>query len=450
MKTAPDCRHAGRDRKASSSWLRNRSCIVCLTYTDPRGKTAGLEKYLADQTVLLQARGVSTVCLFPFPTRRSRWLNRRLSSYWGVVADGVLQGFYRIDGVKGFLAQLSHSGISLKEIQLHHFLNSDLALVERLLREVPAPVRLILHDFYTVCPQRFLLRNNCEHCGEAPPSAEKCANCTRWTPGYHEAIGRVLNAARGRLTVVAPSETARRIWTNAFPEHAPRTVVVPHLVPAGETAAPDAGRRPDEPLRLAFVGAPMSHKGWSVFLRLVDERSRQGRDYEFYHFGRLAPAGSGVIHVPVSFVRDGPGAMTEALRRARVDIVLLWSTCPETYSYTLVETRMADAMVLTNPDSGNIADTVRREEAGVVVPDAEELLRYLSDRPRIRRDLEAFRRRHARRPDRMAVNPAIADEIAARPAPGLAPEGGSARPSRVVGALYRLKQWKAALKRESA
>ena len=446
MRTTLDRCHEGRSGKSATWRLRNGSCVVCLTYTDPRGKAAGLEKYLADQAALLEERGVSTLVLFPFPTRRSRWLNRRLSRYWGVVADGILRGFYRADGGVGLLARLHQDGVALKEIQLHHLLNFDLSLVERFLRGVIAPVRLVLHDFFTVCPQIFLLRNNLDHCGEAAPSLEKCAECAYWTPGHHEAIRHVLDVVQGRLRIVAPSETARRIWANTFPEFAAQVVVVPHLIPVGDVAASDTRGRPNGPIRLAFVGAPMPQKGWSVFLRLVQELSRQGQDWEFYHFGRAMPGTSNIIQVPVSFVRDGPEAMTEAIRRARVDIAFLWSTSPETYSYTLVETRMADAMILTNSVSGNIADTVQKEAAGVVLCDENMLLDYLANLPQVRRDLENFRSRHARRPERMEVNPAIPDEIAAQPASAIRIEGSPPRASLPVSALYRLKQVKALLR----
>lgn len=423
-------------------WMSFDRYILCFTYADPRGHAAGVEKYLADELDLLKARGISAICLFPFPTKRSKWLNRYLSRYWGVVVDGALRGFYDMEGVVGIVAELQNNGFVPIEIQIHHLLNYNFSHVESLLRRISVGVRLFLHDYYTICPQLNLLRNNKVYCGAETPSQQKCEGCVRWTPTHIDGIRKVLDAAKGRLTIVAPSESARRIWLNTFSDYETQTVVVPHLLPIGEVDHSPAVKRETDPVRIAFVGAPKAYKGWDVFVRLVEELARAHMNYKFYHFGRKAYIRRDVIHVPVSFLRDGPDAMTEALRRAHVDVALLWSTWPETYSYTLQESLMAHAMVITNPNSGNVADTVRREGKGRVFLDYGELLRYSQDIARVRRDVGEFRSLHSRLPSRLEANPSIADSFAANPSVLVEIKGRAARSCYHVAVLYGLKRWK--------
>lgn len=416
--------------------------VLCLTCVDPRWDAAGLERYLADETALLADWGMSVVCLFPFPTRKSKQLNRYLSRFWGVLADGMLQGFYDTDGILGLLAEWQRAGRVPVEIQLHHLKNWDLSQVEQLLCRIPVDVRLFLHDYFTVCPQYNLLRNSMAYCGAAPPSENKCKGCRWWTPGHLGAMRKVLKAAGSRLVVTAPSDSARQIWVSSFPEHESRTEVVPHLIPAGDATRPASPSRTNQPLRIAFVGSPADHKGWSVFSRLVEVLAQDNPGYVFYHFGRPARLRGSVIQVPVSFVREGPDAMTAAIRRAGIEVVLLWSIWPETYSYVLQESRMANAWVITNSDSGNIAATVRRDGGGRVLRDAGELLAYLQDIDQVRQDVDKFRTRSPDGAARMVPNPVVADDLASKPGATARLKGGSARRCLHVGGLYRLKRLK--------
>ena len=423
-------------------WMRFGRYVLCFTYADPRGHAAGVEKYLSDELDLLKARGISTIYLFPFPTKRSKWLNRHLSRYWGVVVDRELRGFFDMEGIVGIVAELQNAGCIPTEIQIHHLLNYNLSDVESLLRRIPVDVRLFLHDYYTICPQLNLLRNNKVYCGAETPTQQKCEGCVRWTPTHIDGIRKVLVAAKGHLTIVAPSESARRIWLNTFSDYETQTMIVPHLVPVGEVDHAPVVNRETDPIRIAFVGAPKAHKGWDVFVRLVEDLASVHMDYKFYHFGRKACIRGDVIHVPVSFLRDGPDAMTEALRRAHIDVALLWSTWPETYSYTLQESLLAHAMVITNPDSGNVADTIQREGEGRIFLNYDELLRYAQDIARVRRDVDEFRSRHARLPARLEANPSIADSLAAKPSISVEIKGHAARICYHVVVLYGLKRWK--------
>ena len=47
-------------------------------------------------------------------------------------------------------------------------------------------------------------------------------------------------------------------------------------------------------------------------------------------------------------------AMVEAIRKEALDIVFMWTQCPETYSYVYYEMSINGVYVLTNTNSGNI------------------------------------------------------------------------------------------------
>jgi hypothetical protein len=422
--------------------MRGDRYVVFLTYADYRFAPGGLERYISDEIGVLQKRNISAVCFFPFPTRRSQWLNRHLSDYWGAIVDGKFCGFYAGRGILGLVAELGRAGKNPVEVQLHHLRHFDLGRVQRFLSEIPVAVKLFLHDYYTVCPKFNLLKNDERYCGDARPAPEKCADCASWTPAHLGGFRALLAAMADRLVVVAPSSAARRIWLSSFPEFSARTVVIPHLKAAGETKNNYVGKTAGEPIRLAYVGAPHRFKGWEIFRSLARDLSAAPLKYEFYHFGLGRDDDKAIRNIPVSFVKDGPEAMAREIWKAGIDIVFLWSLCPETYSYVLHESRLANVMLITNPDSGNIADSVGSQELGRIFPGHADLLAYLQDEGKVREDVDFYRSRLAQLPARWMPNDAILDIIdwagysVRRSGPG------GARQNWLVAALYGLKTLK--------
>ena len=422
--------------------MRHDRYVLFLTYADYRFALGGLERYIREEMQLLRSRGVSALCLFPFTTHRSRRLDRYLSGYWGVTVDGALCGFHDETGVGNLIAVLAQAGKKPLEIQIHNLRHLDLDRVRRFLHQVSLPVRLFLHDYATVCPQFSLLRNGERFCGRAPPSPDKCLGCASWTPAHEGRIRAVLESVGQRLRVVAPSPAARHVWLGTFPDFEDRVEVIPHLVPAGSRPNSYQAKPSGTPLRLAFIGAPYRHKGWEVFRQLAAAAAAVRWPYEFYHLGQGRNEDQEIRNIPVSIVKDGPDAPVKALERFNIDIVLLWALWPETYSYTLQECLMANPMVLTNPDSGNIADMVAAREAGKVLAGPAELKDYLGDVSRVRRDVAFYRSKPATLPDRMVPNEAILEALDWTAEPALPAGPGIVRPNRLAGFLYRLKEWK--------
>ena len=422
--------------------MRNDRYVVFLAYADYRYAIGGLERCIRDTLELLRGRGVSALGLIPFPTRRSQRMNRYLSNYWGVVVDGGLCGFYDRAGVRGMMAALARAGKIPLETHIHNLRHFDLERVRCFLHEVPIPVKLFLHDYATICPKYSLLRNDERFCGRAPPSPEKCGGCASGTPGHHGRIRAVLESVRGRLRVVAPSPIARHIWLGTFPDFEDRVEVVPHLVPAGSRANDYRAKPPEARVRVAYVGAPYRHKGWEIFRQLSAAAAVARWPYEFYHFGLFRGSIPEIRNISVSILRDGPEAMTQALRRAEIDIVFLWALCPETYSYVLHECLLTNAMLVTNPDSGNIADTVAAQGVGRVFADWAELEAYLHDVQQVRRDVDFYRGKPVDLPCRFVPNDAILATLdwSVNPVLPAGPDAG--RPNWLAGFLYGLKELK--------
>jgi hypothetical protein len=102
--------------------------------------------------------------------------------------------------------------------------------------------------------------------------------------------------------------------------------------------------------------------------------------------------------------------MVDALVEHGIDVVLLWSIWPETYSFTFFEALAAGCFVITNRNSGNIQAQVRQWNCGRVFDTESEMLRFLSDSRRVSSALTDGHRQRGKR-FRLRFNPEIAETI---------------------------------------
>jgi len=236
---------------------------------------------------------------------------------------------------------------------------------------------LSVHDFSLFCPRPHLLESpELRFCGYSR-DRERCARClgVDWPlpPGFQEErrqlAGELLLAA---AAVVYPSEFLRRRHLELFPGLAAerqRVVEPPGPVVAGAPLA--AGERPVR--HVAYIGTFLPHKGALVFeevIRRLPPTQLPGLRWSAYGGGdpelllRLR-------RLPRVRVRGyyRSGSLVDHLRRDGVDLALLLSIVPESYSLALSECLAAGVPVAAF-DHGAIAERLRRHGGGLLVEPA--------------------------------------------------------------------------------
>ncbi len=131
--------------------------------------------------------------------------------------------------------------------------------------------------------------------------------------------------------------------------------------------------------RVAFVGHAAFHKGFGVFRALLGQM-RPAAAYRWFHVASTDElcAMDGLEGLAASATPSDPHGMRRALAAARIDLVLLPSPWPETFSYVVHEALAAGADIVTLADSGAIAALVRRLDRGVVLDDAAALAAFFA------------------------------------------------------------------------
>ncbi|HEY8383090.1 MAG TPA: hypothetical protein VIL09_13160 [Microvirga sp.] len=235
------------------------------------------------------------------------------------------------------------------------------------------------HDYFTLCPGYALLRNDEAFCGGPPPTSAACLTCC-YGPERMQHLSRIqVFFAKAKPVVLAPSTRALSFLKSKMPLDDVETAAVPiaRLLHSAETAAsPPSGA----PIRVAHVGARARLKGWSVFEDLATTLA-QDRRYAFFQLGSEhgAPLPPAVRNVPVLVGPRNRHGMVQAIAEARIDVVISWSICHETFCFTAHEALAAGAFVVTHPGTGGLAGELKAlaPQQCMIVEDEAALRRLL-------------------------------------------------------------------------
>ena len=235
-------------------------------------------------------------------------------------------------------------------------------------------LRLVVsvHDFGLFCLRPHLLeRPMMRFCGFSR-DAERCWRCLRcdWAVGSEFQAARRARAAellRCAEAVIFPSDFLRRTYRELMPELTARRLEV--VAPPSVEGQPVPPRSDSQIRHLAAVGSAKALKGTPILAELVQRFPR-----DRFPQLRWSVYGGGNPSI-LRQLRRLPGVRVRGYYRAghlpqrlvddRVDLALLLSITPESYSLTFDECLQAGVPALAF-DHGAIADRVRRLGGGAL------------------------------------------------------------------------------------
>lgn len=373
--------------------------VVSFLHSNYLITSSGTEKFVRELSNLLRKHGVHHLCCFSF-------YHDYGGKSIGVIYDDCFCGVFRYEEIKKIiLGYINEKNLYLKAIHIHNFLNHDLSILADVAQTFSRNTVVFVHDFYIIC-NRYKLINSANHfCGLAAPCHMKCKDCDYEIMGeqHFERMKAFLSSISENLfKIVCPSQYVQRAVAEVYPEFAPLTVVRQHLAFEGTYPA----RKMEGRIKLAYCGLQVEDKGYDAWCELVHALNEKSLSiYEFFYFGTGDRAADNVTNVYVSAAEQGENAMTNALREHEIDLVFMWTKCPETYSYVYYEAASSGAFVVTNGLSGNVCDEVRRRENGVVFQNFTECTRAFQDSEWIRDRIQKYRNNNeAFAPNRVTRN----------------------------------------------
>jgi glycosyltransferase involved in cell wall biosynthesis len=243
-------------------------------------------------------------------------------------------------------------------------------LLQRLAERSAARLEVAIHDSYPICPSAFLLDDHGEFCGV--PDRARCRECLpnhadgfvslagcRSIDTWRDAWGSLLRRADH---IRCFSDSSQTLLARAYPDLAPRVTVQPHDVPP----LPPVRRRPrhpSDPLVVGVIGSISLHKGAGVVADLARAIAADSAPVRIVVVGHVdAACPPEVVQQTGGYRRDD---LPELCARHALDIVLLPSICPETFSFVAHEV-LTMGLPLVAFDLGAPADLARAHPLGHV------------------------------------------------------------------------------------
>lgn len=384
----------------------NKDFVISLSFLNYLKEKTGMPKVMLEHQNLYLRSKISYIGLFSV---KKSLLGDRFMPFcvYGLIIDGKFQGIFQMSQIINRIVDWCSNGHRLLDLHVHHLLYTKLHLVNDLLQTfAPVPIKVFLHDYHGCCSSFNLLKNN-RFCGGEGLSDAHCADCPNYAKSLRiqPSIQQLYEKHLSRITFISPSNATRNIFLNFHPQYAEKTVVLPYQSFSGHNRENLEPVAPAEKLRIAYLGMPVFHKGWETWKKLVAQADPD--QFEFIVFNSSDDVYPGMDKVKIQFSGENLSAMTDALRRKKAHIALLWAMCAETYSYTCFEAWAANAFLLTRPGSGNIADAVPQLGCGQVIDNEESLMALFRDPNKLRTMVNTYRSQTPGGPETVAENPQI-------------------------------------------
>jgi glycosyltransferase involved in cell wall biosynthesis len=350
--------------------------------------TGGTEMFISDEQKLFNAQRFAYMHLSPLVSSLFVRESSPDESLTQIVINGEVIGVAMVSEVVRILVHVSGTMPADRILLMHSPIGQTILGFLRIFEALePTKTYYWIHDFSSICTGYNLLRNHVEFCYAPPQDSMACSVCIYGSSRRRNARHLLKMFEVANFTVVAPSEVARKIWLEAS-DLPHRNVVVQEHCRVDYSAGLQRDHRLAEqiglsgqPIKVAFVGYPVMHKGWPVFERLVDE-TRSDSAYEFFHFAKrgVGVRSRKIRAIDAVVTSDRRDAMVELLRVHEIDIVVIPAPWPETFSYVTFEALAAGCDILTLKDSGNVAATVLRTGRGRVFGSEDELVEFFTCR----------------------------------------------------------------------
>ncbi|MCU7812637.1 MAG: hypothetical protein KZQ77_15625, partial [Candidatus Thiodiazotropha sp. (ex Notomyrtea botanica)] len=216
-----------------------------------------------------------------------------------------------------------------------------------------------------------------KYCG-VPDSAAVCADCLYKSEGLFKVFYQQTDVAKWRAAWCSLllntdyirffSNATLQEYTKAFPvlDNNKCVVVDPHDVDIRFNEK-YAVKNNDNVMRLGVFGFIDKHKGSAVVLDLVEAIKARQETIEIHVFGSLNGISTGsddVLKMHGPYKREN---IVKILNENEINIVLMPSICPETFSFVTAELLDTNVDVMTF-DLGAQADLTNSKSNGYVVP----------------------------------------------------------------------------------
>ena len=274
-----------------------------------------------------------------------------------------------------FYGQITYTNNSYKEmienifdsfkidiLHVHHFLFQSFDAID-VAKEKNVYAIITLHDLYMICPSinMVYIDKYCKY-----DDRKDCKKCLHSRYGVNsDILSNWQNTCKKILNkfdkIIVPSENTKKLFLEVYPNL--KIEVVEHGVDLINVKQKEKNNT--QTFNIAFVGAMAIHKGSYILKDLI--KNNKNSKIIIHLFGKSEDKDLTISKK--NYINHGPykrGELPQLLVDNNIDLVCIFATWPETYSYTLTECYMAKVPVLTF-DIGAVGERVKKDNLGWVI-----------------------------------------------------------------------------------
>jgi len=342
---------ANKDFALPQEFNSTQNAVVFFGHSNYLNSTGGTERVILQEVEDLISSKLNSI--FIYPKISIVGTHARKPKTYGIILNGYEVGEIRQNSLNSFFTK-----VSIKEVRVHHLLNWPLSQFLVILKQLAArkiKISIYAHDFYFHCPKvNSFCRGGIKRCNESYYQFI----VKYWRKKYSDIF-------RIATSIKVPSEFLKNEMDRVYSEKI--EIFSPYRL--SMTIAPKR--------KLAYLGYASPIKGYDMWVQLANN-ALINRKYELIHVGqRVAPI-KYIPSIEYSFHTDKSFVASKLLRDLNIDLVLLWSQVPESFSFTFHEATQANAFVITSSKSGNIAFEISKNpKLGISLPSNYQLVQYL-------------------------------------------------------------------------
>lgn len=323
----------------------------------------------------------------------SNYLNQKMKEQlldgkiFGIVRNNMLDNTYSLEINYGnyqskmrfqtrkelicLLKQRNYEQIWINELVTYYEVEKWIEDIKTLRETNADSLRLLTHDYFMICPSLNLLNADGKYC-RLPKDEAVCDDCLKNNnfscyseykslKQWRELWGRLIEKCD---EVIAFSKDSIRILKEAYPQ-LDSIQLIPHVVEPLEKVKKN--RKITRTYNIGVLGAISELKGLKVILSMLDRIESRHLDMKIIIIGESSEKiDSPAFSITGRYKRED---IPELTIKNDVDVFLIPSVCPETFSYTTSEI-MSMGMPIAVFDLGAPAERVKDYSKGMILPDA--------------------------------------------------------------------------------
>lgn len=359
---------------SSSNFLLGNDLVVSFSHDNYLNSPGGVQLCISRECSDFNKQKINYLHLFPSQPWPSLSNRKSALFYVGVSVNKKFIGHVTLNTI--FRTVRDKFDISM--IVFHSLIGFNLKLLLLDLKSLKSKKNILwAHDYFPFCSSFHLMRNSISSCEGPPVNSQMCKLCyygadrTSFTSDFRNFFNLI------EFDIACPSDDVKNRYERLINQsgYKPHKLQTLKHIEIGNLKK--IKKHIVKPIKIAYLGYPVFHKGWNEFVKLFNDERLQGF-VNFYHLSSSpSPLGHGINYIYVDSTNKDKTSMSDAIRDNNIDFVFSWSLCNETFGITPFESFLGGARIIGHEKSWNLNELFKLTDLVSLFEDVDVVSKWI-------------------------------------------------------------------------